>query len=65
MNELKPDDKVTVCDKCYMASCWQGHFMCEESRDAEIVDVPVRELRLLKLEHEQYWTASRDCGGSV
>ncbi len=52
---MKDDDLIPVCDECYMASCWQGMFMCEKSRDAGVIDVSVKELRLLRLEHEQYW----------
>jgi hypothetical protein len=52
---LKPEDKVTVCDACLQASCWQGIFMCEEARDAGIVVKTIAELRELKLENEDYW----------
>lgn len=52
---LKPEDKVTVCDACLCASCWQGIFMCEEARDAGIVVKTVAELRSLNLENEDYW----------
>jgi hypothetical protein len=52
---LKPEDKVTVCDACLQASCWQGIFMCDEARDAGIVVKTVAELRELKLENEDYW----------
>jgi len=23
--------KITVCDKCLTAACWDGEFMCKES----------------------------------
>lgn len=52
---LKPEDKVTVCDACLQASCWQGIFMCDEARDAGIVVKTVDELRKLNLENEDYW----------
>lgn len=48
-------DEVTVCDKCFTAACWQGVFMCEESRDAGIVRMPVSYLKKLGLEHSDYW----------
>jgi hypothetical protein len=52
---LRETDCVTVCDNCLQASCWQGIFMCWESRDAGTVEMTVSELRLLSLEHERYW----------
>lgn len=58
-DELLPDERlVTVCDKCLMACCWRGVFMCDEARTAGTVDKPVRELRALGREHESYWSAS-------
>ena len=38
---------VTVCDSCRQASCWQGIFMCWESRDAGTTTKTVAELRAL------------------
>jgi len=32
---------VTVCDKCFNASCWHGELMCEESRSAGTVEKTV------------------------
>jgi hypothetical protein len=52
---LKDTDKITVCDKCLQASCWQGIFMCDESREAGITEKTVAELRDLNLEHPDYW----------
>lgn len=49
------DDLVTVCDACLQSSCWHGIFMCEESKNAGTVQKTVRELRLLALEHSDYW----------
>ena len=46
---------VTVCDKCHQASCWQGVFMCEESRDAGTVEKTVEELTKLGFEHPDFW----------
>lgn len=53
--ELKDDHRVTVCDRCLQASCWQGVFMCDESREAGIVVKTVGELRKLNREHSDYW----------
>ena len=51
-----PDDKmVTVCAVCHRACCWLGEFMCDESQNADLVNMHVSELRKLDLEHEEYW----------
>ena len=46
---------VTVCDKCLMATCWQGIFMCQESQYAGIVQKTIAELKALDREHPSYW----------
>ena len=52
--------KVTVCDKCFRASCWQGEFMCEDARTAGTVEKTVAELRAGNFgEHEHYWRKSQ------
>lgn len=48
------DEKVTVCDKCHQASCWQGLFMCDESRDAGTIQQTRRELVILGIEHTDH-----------
>jgi len=48
--------KVTVCDKCFMASCWQGIFMCDDSRGAGTIEKYADELDKLKLEHPSYYS---------
>lgn len=48
-------DKVTVCAECLQASCWQGVFMCQKSKNANIVEKTVAELRALGREHPDYW----------
>lgn len=54
--EYEDNKKVTVCDKCFQASCWRGLFMCEESRNAGTVDLTITELRKLNTgEHYSYW----------
>ena len=52
---LRDDDKITVCAECLQASCWQGKFMCDKSRDANITEKTVRELREISYEHSDYW----------
>ena len=47
--------KITVCDKCLMASCWQGLFMCDDSIFAGTVEKTIDELKELNLEHSSYW----------
>lgn len=54
MNE-KDVEKVTVCSSCLRATCWQGMFMCDESRYASTVEKDVQELAELNLEHPSYW----------
>jgi hypothetical protein len=45
---------VTVCDKCLTESCWQGRFMCEESRTAgTITDTEENIAKLKPSELEQ------------
>lgn len=53
MNESK---LVQVCDKCLTASCWYGEFMCQKSRDAGVMLLPVRRLREINLEHKENWS---------
>ena len=48
---------ITVCAECLMASCWQGIFMCDESRDADIVEKTREELEAIHLENSSYWEA--------
>ncbi|MGD0968652.1 MAG: hypothetical protein ABR949_10225 [Candidatus Aquilonibacter sp.] len=50
--------KVTVCDACLCASCWQGVFYCGQYRTAGTKQMTVTALRRLKREHESYWSAS-------
>lgn len=49
------DTKVVVCSECLRASCWQGVFMCEKSRHADVVEKSVSELEELGLEHSDWW----------
>lgn len=49
------DPTITVCAACLKASCWQGVWMCEEARGADITQKTVAELTDLALEHPDYW----------
>ncbi len=55
---LADETEITVCSECLMASCWQGTFMCDSSRDAGTVKATVRLLRFLGHENESYWSKS-------
>lgn len=50
-----PRKLVTVCSECLKASCWQGIFMCDNSRNAGTVQKTKAELRKLNREHPSYW----------
>ncbi len=52
-------DLITVCNKCFQASCWQGIFMCEESQNAGTVKKTRRELEELNLENPCYWKTDK------
>lgn len=52
---LPPDLLITVCADCDRASCWQGLFFCDNARMAGIHEMPVKELRRMRLEHSDYW----------
>jgi hypothetical protein len=47
---------ITVCAACKMATCWWGLFMCNEARNANVVDMPVSELIKLGREHPSFLT---------
>ena len=54
MARLLDDDaerRVTVCDACLCASCWQGSFPCARARSAGTREMKVRELDALGREH--------------
>jgi plasmid maintenance system antidote protein VapI len=59
---VEPGQLVTVCHKCYRASCWQGEFMCDEAAHAGTVDLPVGELRQRGLENPDWWDIDPDTG---
>jgi len=45
---------ITVCDKCLRASCWQGVFLCDESRGAGTKRMTRAALVKLGREHVSY-----------
>lgn len=49
------DEKITVCDHCLQASCWQGIFYCDEFKTAGTTQKTRRELITLNREHPSYW----------
>ncbi len=55
-----PDAVITVCAECHRACCWQGVFMCEDSRNADVTKMSIVELRKLDLENEQYWKTDEE-----
>jgi len=47
---------VTVCDRCSTASCWQGTFMCWDSRNAGTKTIQAGELMENdSADHPDYW----------
>jgi hypothetical protein len=62
MPEYDDSRLVTVCDACLMAACWQGKFMCQESRGAGTLKLPISELRKLNREHSDFWSVKADAG---
>ena len=57
---MEEDRKVTICNKCYQASCWQGIFMCQEAQYAGTINLPLWILRKLNLEHPNYWRSKNE-----
>lgn len=58
-NRMDPNRLVTVCAECLTAACWQGEFMCENSRTAGTTERTVAHLRNLALEDPHYWNVHR------
>lgn len=62
---IKPKPKertVTVCEKCYRASCWHMIWPCDDARTAGSVEMPISMLRQMKLENSDWWKASTQEG---
>ncbi len=53
---LPLDTPITVCDKCFCSSCWQGLFLCDYSLNAGTVEKTVRELIELDRENQDYFS---------
>lgn len=51
--------KITVCDKCLRACCWQGIFMCDDAYEAGTTEKTISQLKKLKKEHSDYWEESK------
>lgn len=65
MSTTEQKTTITVCAACLCASCWQGIFMCQQSKTADIVEKTREELIALNREHPDYWepdTAERIFG---
>ena len=58
--EAKDDDMITVCSECGRACCWQGYFMCDEARGANIASKKRGELKKTKLEAPDWWVTDDD-----
>lgn len=54
-------EKITVCDQCFHASCWQGIFYCDDYKTAGTVEKTRKELKkmadtgLCVAENSDYW----------
>lgn len=46
---------ITVCSACKRACCWQGEFMCDDSREASTVEKTIAQLEKLDLENPEWW----------
>ena len=55
MSKIDDGGKITVCDACLTACCWQGIFYCDKYKTAGIKQMTVKELRILNRENESYW----------
>ena len=54
------NEMITVCDKCFTASCWQGIYMCQESQNAGTIQKTRAELIGLNLEHQSYMKTDQE-----
>lgn len=62
MRETVLDRKVTVCDACLQASCWQHIFCCDRYKTAGTRELTVSQLRELSGENPEYWFKSPHTG---
>lgn len=58
----KYDPTITVCSKCFKASCWQGIFMCDDAHGAGTAESKVSTLIRLDEEHPDYWNNELNSG---
>lgn len=56
-------EQITVCSECLCSSCWQGIFMCDKSRTANIIKMTKRDLIKLNKEHISYMKTDRQLQG--
>jgi hypothetical protein len=54
-----PNRRVTVCNACLCASCWQGMFRCSCALLAGTTTKTVTELKALELESPHFWKKDR------
>lgn len=52
---MSQEPRTLVCSACLRASCWHGHFMCGEAREAGLLRATAEQLRRLAVEHESWW----------
>lgn len=53
--------KITVCDKCHQASCWQGIFYCAEFKEAGTIKMTREQLIDEGVcEHPSYWKTDEE-----
>ena len=55
---MPPDNNklVEVCASCKTSSCYYGEFMCTKAKMSGTTVIPVRLLRCLGKENEEYWS---------
>lgn len=46
---------VKVCSVCKRSCCVQGLFMCDESKTADVIEIPLSVLYKKQLEHPSYF----------
>lgn len=47
---------IAVCSECRTASCFHGEFMCDRSREADMILVPAFRLETEGREHPNNWS---------
>jgi len=58
--KLTDDDHVLVCGSCQRACCWAGIFYCDDYLTATLMEIQVRDVLALKLEHPDYLVKLRE-----